>query len=159
MYGRIGLLVITGLLASCVVDGQGALRVVSVADGDTLTVADSLQQQTRVRLAYIDAPEKSQAFGQQAKKKLISLCAQSQNVHVEQVDKDQYGRVVGVVQCDGVNANAEMVKAGLAWVYRRYAPQGSPLYQYEAEAKRSRLGLWQEKRPTPPWEYRRKHRS
>lgn len=89
--------------------------VVGVADGDTLSVLDSSKREYRVRLAEIDAPESSgQAFGNQAKHALSWLCYRKLaeiTVHT----KDRYGRNVGVVTCDGVNANAKMVESGLAW--------------------------------------------
>ena len=47
-------------------------RVVGVSDGDTLTVLMS-GRQVKIRLAEIDAPEKSQAFGQRAKQSLSDL--------------------------------------------------------------------------------------
>jgi endonuclease YncB( thermonuclease family) len=48
-------------------------RVVSVADGDTITLLDSNRQQHRIRLAGIDAPEKAQPFGQRSKQHLSEL--------------------------------------------------------------------------------------
>jgi micrococcal nuclease len=41
-------------------------KVVSVADGDTITVSGTWKQ-VQIRLFGIDTPEKSQAFGQEAK--------------------------------------------------------------------------------------------
>ncbi len=38
-------------------------KVVSIADGDTITVLDADKKQHKVRLTGIDAPEKRQAFG------------------------------------------------------------------------------------------------
>ncbi len=150
--------VCTVMLAACTAQDQPELRVVNVSDGDTLTVKNRQNETQRIRLAYIDAPENAQAFGAKSKRKLVELCGRAKDAQVRQVDKDRYGRVVGIVHCDGVDANAEMVKSGLAWVYSRYAPKGSPLFHYEAQAKKAKLGLWQEPAPMPPWEYRRKHR-
>ena len=48
-------------------------RVVGIADGDTITVLDTSNQQHRIRLNGIDAPEKKQAFGSRAKQNLSSL--------------------------------------------------------------------------------------
>ena len=45
-------------------------HVVSIADGDTLTILVSGHDQIKVRLAEIDAPEKSQPFGQRSKQSL-----------------------------------------------------------------------------------------
>lgn len=48
-------------------------KVVSVADGDTITVLHN-DQKKEIRLYGIDAPEKDQASGQEAKK-FIALAA------------------------------------------------------------------------------------
>lgn len=68
---------------------------------------------------------------------------------------DRYGRTLGRVFCAGVDANAEQVRRGMAWVYVKYAPKDSPLYAIQAEARVARRGLWQDARPVPPWEWRR----
>jgi endonuclease YncB( thermonuclease family) len=54
-----------------------------------------------------------------------------------------------------VHANAEMVRSGLAWVYRQYAKNFEYLFPLEKAARESRVGLWIDPRPTPPWEWRR----
>ena len=134
-------------------DGSIAGRVVGVADGDTLTVLDDTNQQHKIRLAGIDAPEKAQPFGQAGKKRLAELCYNKQAT-VEVVNTDRYGRTVGDVTCDGVHANAEMVRGGNAWVYRHYDKGFESFYPLEEAAKEARLGLWAEDSPTPPWEWR-----
>ena len=47
---------------------------VAIADGDTLTVLTASRQQHEIRLAEIDAPEKSQPFGTKSKQSLSDLC-------------------------------------------------------------------------------------
>lgn len=128
-------------------------RVVAVADGDTLTVLDSGQRQHRVRLAEIDAPEKRQAFGERSKQSLSALCFGQQAV-IEDQGRDRYGRVIGRVGCAGIDANAEQVRRGMAWVFDRYAADRS-LYALQDEAREARRGLWRDSAPVPPWEYRR----
>ncbi len=128
--------------------------VVAVADGDTLTILDADLTQYRIRLAGIDAPEKSQPFGQVAKQKLSALCY-DKPAHIVVVSIDRYNRVVGDVTCDQVHANAEMVRTGLAWVYRQYAKNFEYLLPLEKAARESRVGLWMDPRPTPPWQWRR----
>jgi endonuclease YncB( thermonuclease family) len=128
--------------------------VVAVADGDTLTLLDADLNQFKIRLAGIDAPEKSQPFGQVAKQKLAKLCY-DKPAQVVVVTIDKYKRVVGDVTCDEVHANAEMVKSGLAWVYRQYAKNFEYLFPLEASAREARIGLWLDPRPTPPWQWRR----
>ena len=50
--------------------------VVSIADGDTLTVLDAQKVQHKIRLAGIDTPERRQPFGQRAREALSALVFQ-----------------------------------------------------------------------------------
>lgn len=127
-------------------------RVVGVSDGDTITVLVE-KTQVKVRLVEIDAPEKAQAFGNRSKQSLSDLCFGTTATVVEK-SKDRYGRTLGRVYCRGVDANAEQLRRGMAWVYDKYATDRS-LYSVQAEAKASRRGLWTDAQPTPPWEHRR----
>lgn len=108
-------------------------KVVAVADGDMLAVLCD-HEQIKVRLAEIDAPEKAQAFGNRSKQLLSELCFGKAATLADQ-GKDRYGRTQARVACDGIDANAEQVRRGLAWVYRKYAPKDSSLYAAEIEAK------------------------
>ena len=129
-------------------------RVVRVADGDTITVLDSTNIQNKVRLVKIDAPEKSQAFGEVSRKHLASLVA-SKEVKVEWTNKDKYGRVLGEVFVGTTNVNLRMVKDGLAWHYKHF--DNTPTYaQAEVEARAKKIGLWKDANPIPPWEFRKK---
>jgi endonuclease YncB( thermonuclease family) len=98
--------------------------VVNVHDGDTVTVLVE-RTQVRVRLVDIDAPELGQAFGKRSRQSLADMCA-GKTAHVADRGKDRYGRTLGHVSCAGVDANAEQVRRGMAWVFVRYAPKGSP---------------------------------
>ena len=131
-------------------------KVIMIADGDTLTILTSSSQQIKVRLAGIDTPERKQPFGNRAKQTLANLAFQKQ-AFVEVETKDRYGRTVGVVFVDGQNVNAELVRLGIAWVYRKYN-KDMALYELESRAKKERLGLWLEENPIPPWEWRRGRR-
>ena len=48
-------------------------RITGVVDGDTINVLIQAKQHIRVRLAFVDAPEKGQAFGQRAKEAMSEL--------------------------------------------------------------------------------------
>jgi len=132
-------------------------QVVSVADGDTLTLLTAEKTEIKIRLAAIDAPEKAMPYGQKSKQNLSDICFGKQAL-VEVVDTDRYGRTVGVITCSGINANESQVKKGMAWVYRKYAEGFGHLYPLEESAKNSKLGLWVDQDPTPPWEWRRANR-
>lgn len=136
-------------------------RVVGIADGDTVTVLDSRNEQYKIRLMGIDAPEKKQAFGSRSKQSLSALVF-NREVSVEYRKKDRYGRVVGKIVVNGVDANLEQVKAGMAWHYKQYQKEQSAddraaYASVEEQARVGRRGLWQDNEPIPPWEFR--HRS
>lgn len=136
----------------CPVFGSFTGKVVAVADGDTLTVLRD-REQIKVRLVEIDAPEKAQAFGNRSKQSLSDLCF-GKSATLANQGKDRYGRTLARVTCDGIDANAEQVRRGMAWVYRKYAPKDSPHYAAESEARAARRGLWADADPMPPWEWR-----
>ena len=72
---------------------------------------------------------------------------------------DKYGRTLGdVILTDGQNVNRELVKAGLAWWYRKYSKDQS-LGELETQARQAKLGLWADKDPIPPWEWRHMKRE
>ena len=132
-------------------------RVVAVQDGDTLTVLVS-HQQIRVRLIEIDAPEREQPFGTRSRQSLADLCV-GKNARIAEQGKDRYDRTLGRVSCAGVDANAEQVRRGMAWVFERYAPRNSPLYAVQAAAASARRGLWADPQPVAPWIWRRQRRA
>lgn len=134
-------------------------RVVAIADGDTVTVLDASNNQFKIRLMGIDAPEKKQAFGSKSKEALSFLIFDKQ-VTVEYHKKDKYGRTVGKVTVEGVDTNLEQVKAGLAWHYKKYQQEQSIedrlLYaQAEEQARGEKRGLWRDIDPVPPWDWRK----
>lgn len=154
---------VLGAFALCVllafhaaVAGELVGLVVSVQDGDTLTIHVG-HEMVRLRLVDIDAPEKKQAFGNRSRQSLGEMCA-GKKARVDDRGLDRYGRTLGQVTCAGVDANAEQVRRGMAWVYVKYAPKDSPLYGIEAEARAARRGLWQDIKPVPPWEWRKEKR-
>jgi micrococcal nuclease len=129
-------------------------KVVGVKDGDTMVLLSPDHIQTTVRLAEIDCPEKSQAFGQAAKQFTSDLCFGKQ-VKLIGTTQDRYGRSVGQVElADGTNVNYAIVKNGYAWQYRAYS-KSMQLAELEMQARQNRLGLWQDVNPTPPWNFRK----
>lgn len=114
-------------------------------------------QTIKVRLAEIDAPESHQPFGRRSREHLAALCFQ-QPAEIRPIaaggGRDRYGRTVAHVSCRGHDANAEQVKAGMAWVFDRYVTDPA-LYKLQDEARTARRGLWADAQPVPPWEWRR----
>jgi micrococcal nuclease len=130
-------------------------EVTLVQDGDTLTVKTKRDRVYKVRLADIDAPETGQPFGKPSRRLAIDL-ALEKTVRVNYTFKDKYGRLIGEVFLpDGKLLNEEMLKAGLAWHYRVKHPHSSFLEKLEYKAWQKKLGLWVQKSPIPPWEFRR----
>ena len=133
-------------------------KCVGVSDGDTATVLVNGNQQVKVRFHGIDAPESKQDFGQRAKQKLSDLIFGKQ-VRVEILEKDRYGRSVSKVYVDDLYTNLEMVKSGLAWHYKQYAPRDTDLADAENAARAAKIGLWSHANPTPPWQWRKGGRA
>ena len=130
-------------------------RVVKVADGDTITVLDAANVQHRIRLDKIDAPEKSQPFGEVARKHLAAFVA-GKDVEVEWTKKDKYGRILGTVWAMipmRTDINLQMVKDGLAWHYKHFDNTQS-YSAAETAARVAGRGLWQDTAPIPPWTFR-----
>jgi endonuclease YncB( thermonuclease family) len=76
-------------------------------------------------------------------------------VQVSEEGNDRYGRVIGTIHLGDLNVNAQMVREGMAWVYRKYS-KDKMLYELEDQAKVHRLGLWADPSPEAPWAYRRR---
>lgn len=131
-------------------------RAVGVADGDTITVLRDRRDQVKIRLYGIDAPESGQPFGKAAKQSLSSM-VYGQSVEVEVMDTDRYGRTVARVFVDGDDVNAAQLRSGYAWLYAQYCKDWvcDDWTELEAKARSSRVGLWADQNPTPPWQWRR----
>lgn len=89
-------------------------QVVGVLDGGTLDVLTPAKTLVRIRLAEIDAPEKSQPFGQRSKQNLSDLCFAPEATLVPSAP-DRCGRTIARVRCRGRAARLEQVRGGLAW--------------------------------------------
>lgn len=127
------------------------LTVIRVLDGDTIDVTNG--EKLRIRLANIDAPEKSQPYGMESKAVLSDKIA-NKVVSIDISTKDRYGRYIGTVYLNDENINRFMVSNGGAWVYRDYCSD-KQMYALEMKARFAKSGLWQERDPLQPWVYRR----
>jgi micrococcal nuclease len=130
----------------------GRWLVVSVHDGDTVNCLDDDKVQRKVRLVGIDAPEIGQPFGTVSRDRLRALVLRK-SVTVHSAGQDHYGRTLGTLEVDGLDANREMVRDGLAWHYKRYSNDAS-LAAAEREARAAGRGLWGDPQSVPPWEWR-----
>lgn len=129
-----------------------AEQVVRVKDGDSLVIASG-GKQVDVRLADIDAPEYGQRRGDEARAKLRAL-VEGKDVDLHLRGGDAYRRIIAHVFVDGLDVNAAMVSAGLAWVARAFDP-GPGLVGLEDQARAAGQGLWADAQPMPPWEWRK----
>lgn len=130
-------------------------RVVSVHDGDTLTLLTAQRSQVKVRLYGIDAPELDQAFGSQAKAALSEMVF-GQAVTVYETGRDRYGRVLGWVFAGKRRVNLELVSRGFAWWYTDYARREVALQDAEMAARQEKRGLWADAaNALPPWDWRK----
>lgn len=129
-------------------------RVVGVSDGDTITVMHAGKSE-RIRLWGVDAPEKTQPFGQKAKA-FTSDRVFGKSVSVDPITADRYGRTVGVVRLEHQCLNEELITAGLAWVYRQYCAGSlcEAWIEREKTARSTVVGLWSQPEPIAPWDYR-----
>lgn len=132
-----------------------ACTVIGIADGDTLTARCDVPEgrvSVTVRVAEIDATERKQPWGNRSRQHLAALC-QGKAAVVSRRTTDRYGRTVARVECDGTDASAEQVRAGMAWVFDRYVSERG-LYAVQDDARASRRGLWGDLEPVAPWEWR-----
>lgn len=147
------------LVLCCAVAPGEELRgkVVKVTDGDTITVLDADNVQHKIRLEGIDAPEAKQAFGTRSRQTLGGKIAEKE-VLIRWEEKDRYQRILGDVYLGDRHINREMVLDGMAWHFKQYSTS-KKLAEAETEARDARRGLWVDKAPVPPWEFRKQQRE
>ena len=146
-------LLLTLLLAFTASAFEFTGKVVSVADGDTITVLAEGNKQYKVRLQHIDCPESRQPFGSKAKQ-FLSQKVFGKNVTVKWDEMDRYKRILGNVYLGEEWVNLELVKAGLAWHYTFYS-KDKTMAAAETKAKAAKRGIWSQPNQTPPWDFRR----
>jgi endonuclease YncB( thermonuclease family) len=127
--------------------------IVGVIDGDTLKARCGEHHQTTIRLAEIDAPEKSQAYGEQSRQHLAALCFHKQAaVRVEGMDR--FGRTIARISCTDRDASIEQVSSGMAWAFTKYLKDPA-VKSAESQARALSRGLWTDPAPVAPWAWRR----
>ena len=123
-------------------------------DGDTVKIEDGLRQY-KLRITDIDAPERNQRYGKQARRALMKLCKKA-DVQVTLTGIDKYQRDLGYLTCNNTSVSEALVKQGYAWFNVRYSGNWA-LQAAENDARQAKRGLWKQKKPMPPWEWRQKH--
>ena len=96
-------------------------QAIRVFDGDSFLMREAGETEIEVRLFGIDAPERYQPWSDRSRQALTELL-HGQRLRLVPETEDRYGRVVATVLrvSDGLDVNAEMVRLGHAWVFRRY---------------------------------------
>jgi len=163
---RITPILILFLLALPTISLAGQFKVTRIYDGDTIK-AEGHDIEIKVRLVGIDTPETSkkkrelgQPYSQQAKKHLAGLIL-NKVVEIKGYGLGPFNRILGVIYLNGKNINLEMIRAGLAEVYRGLAPHKfnlNPYWQAEKKARGAKRGIWsQGDKYTSPKEWRKRH--
>ena len=143
--------------------------VIEVTDGDVLKVETAEGTKLNIGLYGIDAPEvqrinlmtgriikRGQPYGKSSYEVLKAKVLR-RKVKVDIMSINKYKEMVGIVYLNGRDINLEMVRGGWAWAYREYLdkPYASAYLNAEKEARKKRAGLWYERNPQPPWEFRK----
>ena len=140
-------LAIAALLSLGLVPAQGAVKVVKIYDGDTVTMADGM----KIRLLQIDAPElaEGECFAQESKAALVNLLSKKGTVTLKadpaSASYDRYGRALRYIFVGKINVNLEMVKLGAAAPYFYQGERGiysAALLKAAQDAKLYKIGLW-----------------
>lgn len=153
----------SGLLAPAQAAASAPVTAVAVGvdDGDSFVARKRDGAKIRVRIAGIDAPERSQPWAAIARQRLRELLV-GREVRIVRLKTDPWGRHVALVEVDGEDPGQTMIEDGLAWHFARYdrdlpAPLRPRYAQAEAQARERRAGLWQAPDPEPPWVFRKRN--
>ena len=135
--------------------------VVKVVDGDTLAVASS-KGVTKIRLAWVDAPESNQTYGQEAKH-VLSNYVLNKEIEIFEIGTDKNGYHIAeiVTPEDGI-INIRLLQDGSAWVYTPLTDKfklTEHLKQSEARARLAGAGLWSQPNPVEPLAWRKTHKQ
>lgn len=121
-------------------------------DGDTVKVIDG-STEFKLRINHIDAPERNQTYGKKSRRALMQLCKDS-TIEVIITGTDQYQRQLGNLYCNKQDVSTYMLTNGHAWFYKHYSKKKA-LADVEENARKNKMGLWQDDKPIAPWIWRR----
>ena len=135
--------------------------VLRVSDGDTIWVRPDpspeapRRARVKLRLVGLDAPERCQAHGAEARAALAERVLH-RHVTVRRRATDDYGRALGTLWLGGQDVGAALVREGHAWSASWRGDPGSYAAE-EREARRAARGLFAAPAPLPPRDFRRLH--
>ena len=137
------------------------VTVTYVYDGDTVRLlpiaSNDSQDEFKLRLTDIDAPERNQSYGLKSRRALMKLCkGKNAIVSVQISGIDKYQRSLGKLECNGVDASQYLAEHGLAWFYAQYS-NDITIENAAKNARRLMIGLWADEQPISPWEWRHHH--
>ncbi|MCM2283669.1 MAG: thermonuclease family protein [Desulfobacula sp.] len=140
-------------------------KVMKIFDGDSLQVS-AMDLVFSIRLVGIDSPEmganglNGQPFSREARSYLETLLI-DREITLKSYGADNYHRQLAEIFLDGKNINLEIIKQGLAEVYRGAPPKtlDIQLYLKEEETARSAgKGIWRLKKTyKSPKQWRREN--
>ena len=138
------------------------VHVLAVKDGDTIQVednSDTAKAIYNIRLYGIDAPEKKQAYGMEAKACLTDLIM-GKDVKLQLISGDVHGRLVcKVFTSDNIYVNEYLAANGCAWYYEEFAKGDTALQTAQEHAQACKLGLWSQPNPVAPWDFRKQQKE
>jgi len=113
----------TELTQSLSQDCSGTARciigtVTKIVDGDTIHVDGQ-----SIRFALASAPELSGYGGVESRNFIQTICPVGSDVIVDEDDSqlvDSYGRIIGVIYCNGMNLNQELLDADMGYLADRF---------------------------------------
>ena len=133
-------------------------KVKTVHSGDTISVTAKDGNVYLIRMQGIDAPDVKQNYNARSRKKLRELILNKDvTVMIRRIiSPDLY---IGTVYSGGKDINLAQIKTGMAWHFKHpgYAQKGENQKEYEQaeqKARAERVGLWEDKNPIAPWEFR-----
>lgn len=133
-------------------------KVIKIKDGDTVGILMNGKEET-IRLTHIDCPEKKQPFGNNAKQLVSKLCFGKYVRLSGDLKTDRNKRIIAeIILPNGTNINKELVKNGLAWHFTKYSKDKS-YTELELIARGKKTGLWIDKNPIAPWNWRKYSKS
>lgn len=152
---------VTTVIPSATIDDKVSLiegKVTLVYDGDTISVETKERKIYSIWLKGVDAPENKQNYGKKSRKTLADLI-EGKDVKVVIYKKGLYDRYIGIVYLDGQDVGLRQIEAGMAWHFKQYdyeqtMEERKKYAQAQQKAQSEKLGLWEDKNPTPPWDFR-----